>query len=110
MYTKNSRKKHNKITLEGLIQGFLCYVASIGALAMTIIGKGDRVVSFHAMQSLIFHIFISLAEFLLRYSSLNLFAVYSVFKMLRLVILICGTYHVATRQIVRYPIIGNYVR
>lgn len=110
MYTKNSRKKHNKITLEGLIQGFLCYVASIGALAMTIIGKGDRVVSFHAMQSLIFHIFISLAEFLLRYSSLNLFAVYSVFKMLKLVILICGTYHVATRQIVRYPIIGKYVR
>lgn len=110
MFNKNSRKKFNKITLEGLIQGFLCYVASIGALAMTIIGKGDYVVRFHAMQSLIFHIFISLAEFLLRYSNLNIFTVYSVFKMLRIIVLICGTYHVATRQIVRYPIIGKYVR
>ena len=107
---KKNKKMYRRITPMTLLQGFVCYFGWIGALIMSIIGADDYVIRFHARQAGIYFVLTYGIRFILGNLGLYTLGIHNIITIISTVIFFCGTYHVATRQVVKYPIIGDLVR
>lgn len=110
IYDFNNFKSKNNFDLKIIPIAIACYCfGNIGAFVVFLFSRGssNRLITFHAAQSMLFNLLIYFAQLVLQSVGLFLFPIYQLFRLVKILFIVFGMFKLITGKSFDIPYISD---